>query len=214
MSFTRLKTSKTTPSRVQVLLEGQIEMQFRDIHTMLRLPMPTQEHQLWAGCNFAAANSLFALVSGLSALEENNLDTKGISGKKFIDTMKRYYPWDLQPTESDTTPHGISGTIKHLYGYFRNPLAHSLGIKSDGNYLIVVEKEPLLESEIEQLEQIGSSPGAAIKYSPMTAHNQPIEMIVLDIPNFYWGVREMLYRMTMDVTLMAKVENNLTQLGL
>lgn len=212
MSFIALRIAESTPAEISRLIEDQIRMQFNDVHTMLRLPIP--ESTLLAGCNFAAANSLLALISGLSALLTPNFDTTTISGTKFTGVMKNYYPWDIQPTEGDTTPHGIDGTIDQLYRYFRNPLAHSLGIKTRGNYLVSIEKSPLSESAIEQLESKASSPGPAITYSPIRLNDEDIEQIALNVPNFYWGVREMLHRMTQDSQLMKDVQSNLKRVGL
>lgn len=154
-------------------------MQFGDVHTMLRLPMPGSA--LDAGCNFAAANWLLALISGLSALLTPDFDTRRISGDKFNEVLKKYYPWDIQRPERDTTPHGIDGTIGHLYDYFRNPLTHSLGIKTKGNYLVTVEKSPLSESDIERLEKSAASPGPAIIYARIRIKGEDIEQIRLNV---------------------------------
>jgi hypothetical protein len=193
------------------MINDQIEMQFKDAHSMLRLPVP--QSALEAGCNFAGANCLLSLISGLSSLLTPAFDTSRISGRKFGEVMKTYYPWDIQPTVGDTAPHGIDGTITHLYQYFRNPLAHSLGIKTKGNYLVRIEKGPLSESDIEQLENNTSSPGPAISYSPITISGENIEKIGLNVPYLYWGVREMLHRMTQDGRLMRSVESNLQNAG-
>jgi hypothetical protein len=42
------------------LLEIQVDMQFADVHSMLRLP----QGELEAGCNLALANVLFTLIRG------------------------------------------------------------------------------------------------------------------------------------------------------
>ena len=212
MSFVALRIAVSTPSEVLSLINNQIRMQFEDVHTMLRLPMP--EQTLSAGCNFAGGNSLLALISGLSALLTPNFVTSGNSAGKFKEAMKSYYPWDVQPTEGDTTPHGIEGTIDHLYGQFRNPLAHSLGIKTKGNYLVKIEKGPFSESDIEQLERSTTSPGPAVIYAPIRINGEDIEQIRLNVANLYWGVREMLQRMTQDNTLMKQVQSNLKRAGL
>jgi len=213
MSFVALNIARETPPEFSRLIENQIAMQFNDVHTMLRLPMP--EQALEAGCNFTAANSLLALISGLSALLTQDLDTTNVgSGKMFKKVMKGYYPWDIQPTEADTTPHGIDGTIEQLYKYFRNPLAHSLGIKTKGNYLVTVEKSPLSEPDIELLERSTVPPGPAVIYAPVRINGEDIEQIGLNVANLYWGVRKMLQRMTQDDALMKQVQSNLKRAGL
>lgn len=202
MTYQPLVLSPTTPPVVQRFIRGQLDMQFHDIHCMLRLPL--LEHDLGAGCNFASANVLLAIVSGVSALLTSSLDTTGKSGALFKKILLDYYPWDVQSPEGSV----VERSIDHLYQYFRNPLAHSLGIKTKGNFQVAVAKtkEGLSEADIEQLENSLSSPGSAISYTPITLNNEQIERITLNIPSFYWGVREMVKRFSGDASQMQKTE--------
>lgn len=186
-------------------------MQFRDVHVMLRLPVEGEDWEP-AGCNFAATNTLLAIVSGLSVLMTPNLSGKGKSEAWFKGALSKYYPWDLQPTEGDTTPHGICGTINHLYTQFRNPLAHSLGLKQEGNYRVQIEKDALSENEIEQIESSASAPGAAVAYHPSSEGQDGPEAIILNVANLYWGVRVMLKRMTEDKQLMQDLGSKLANI--
>jgi len=101
-----------------------------------------------------------------------------------------------------------------LYDYFRNPLAHSLGIKTKGNFLVVITKNGLSEETIERLEQSQFSPGPAIVYTPITIKNEQIEQITLNVANFYWGVREMLKRLSSSTNQMQKTEQNMKSQGM
>ena len=208
MSYQPLTLDEKTPSVVERFVRQHLEMQFHDIHCMLRLPLP--ELDIKAGCNFAAANSLLSLVSGLSAFLTENIDTSGNSGSKFKEVLQSYYPWDLQPPVNSTKERSVD----HLYEYFRNPLAHSLGLRSKGNFLIVIAKGNLSEQEIEKLEQSATPHAQAIEYTPITLNNEQIEQITLYVEYFYWGVREMLKRLSMDAVQMQKTEQGLKSLGL
>lgn len=176
MAYQLLVLSPTTPPVVQRFIRSQVDMQFHDIHCMLRLPL--LEHDLGAGCNFASANVLLAIVSGLSALLTSSLDTSGKSGVLFKRILLDYYPWDVQPPQGSA----IKRSIDHLYQYFRNPLAHSLGIKTKGNFQVAVAKtkDGLSEADIERLENLLSSPGSAISYTPIIINNEQIERITLN----------------------------------
>jgi len=207
MSYQPLAIDSKTPSVVERFVRQNLDMQFNDVHCMLRLPLP--EIDLVAGCNFAAANSLLALVSGISSLLTNNLDTTGKSKLVFKKILSDYYPWDVQPPLGSTK----EKSIDHLYDYFRSPLAHSLGIKVRGNFLVVVAKNSLTETEIENLELSQSSPGPAIVYTPIILNNEQIEQITLNVANFYWGVREMMRRLTIDTNQMQKTERNMQSQG-
>ena len=208
MSYQPLTLDEKTPSVVERFVRQHLEMQFHDIHCMLRLPLP--EVDIKAGCNFAVANSLLSLVSGLSAFLTENIDTSGNSGSKFKEVLLNYYPWDLQPPVNSTKERSVD----HLYEYFRNPLAHSLGIRSKGNFLIVIAKGNLSEQKIEKLEQSTIPQAQAIEYTPITLNNEQIERITLYVEYFYWGVREMLKRLSMDAAQMQKTEQGLKSLGL
>ena len=208
MSYQPLSLDAKIPTVVERFVRQHLEMQFHDIHCMLRLPIP--ELDIKAGCNFAVANSLLSLVGGLSAFLTENIDTSGNSGSKFKEALLNYYPWDLQFPVNATKERSVD----HLYEYFRNPLAHSLGLRCKGNFLIVIAKGILSEQEIENLEQSTIPHAQAIEYTPITLNNERIEQITLYVEYFYWGVREMLKRLSMDTQQMQKTEQGLKSLGL
>ena len=207
MSYHPLVLDLKTPPVVESFVRRHLDMQFNDLHCMLRLPL--YEFGLDAGCNFAAANSLLAFVSGLSVLLTNNLSASGQSENLFKKILLNYYPWDLQLPESSL----IERCIDHLYDYFRNPLAHSLGIRTKGNFLVTIAKNSLAEAAIERLEQIQSSPGPAVSYTPIRLNGENIEQITLEVANFYWGVRGIVRRLSADAQQMLRAERDLKSLG-
>jgi len=207
MSYQQIECDAATPTVVKNFIRSRVDMQFADIHCMLRLPII--EINLHSGCNFAAANSLLSLISGLSVLLTDNLNTSGQSEIKFKEVLSKYYPWNLQPPRNSD----VYRTIDHLYKFLRNPLAHSLGIKPEGNFLVTIRKDPLNESEIEKLEYSDNPPGTAITYSPININGENIEMISLDIPAFYWGVRKMVELLTADTSQIIKTAQSLESKG-
>ena len=93
MAYVDLQIDAATPELVKDFIRFQVDMQFHDIHCMLRLPLP--EPGLNAGCNFAAANTLLILVSGISTVLYKQT---GDSGKRFIRALEDCYPWDCEPS--------------------------------------------------------------------------------------------------------------------
>jgi hypothetical protein len=119
MAYYPIQPNPNTPSIVADFIAHLVDMQFHDVHCMLRLPIP--EHQLAAGCNFAATTYLLALISGLSSV----LYTQhGRPGGRFKTLMRGFYPWEDEP--SGGFPNKAALPI--LYELFRNPLTHTLGL--------------------------------------------------------------------------------------
>lgn len=210
MAYIPTPINPNTPPRVATFIRKHLDMQFADIHSMLRLPFPDMNGL--GGCNFAAANSLLAFVSGFAAMLTKDMDTTGQSGKLFKQILKDYYPWNVQPPFNNGD---LDKTIDHLYELFRNPLSHSLGLRKKGNFLVTIAKESgMSESNIERLEQQSSPPTQAMEYSPIEINGEMIEQVILYIGPMYWGVRQMLTRMTTDIHLMKDVDSALESLGL
>lgn len=207
MSYKLLALDQNTPQIVEQFIRNSVDMLFHDVHCMLRLPI--REVDLEAGCNFSVANALLDLISGFSSLLTPNFDTTRDSGNQFKEILRNYYPWDLQPPVGNTQERAIDD----IYKYFRNPLTHSLGLKTEGNYLVMIDKNSISETNIEQLEQSASSPGPAITYLPITLKNEEIEQITLNAPNFYWGVRRTLTNLSADNQRMQDIANGLVRHG-
>src|SRR5436853_7387096 len=121
MTYHPLNPHPDTPDLVKRFLRDHVDMQFHDVHVMLRLPM--YEYGLDAGCNFASVNILLALVSGMSSV----LYTTNLRGdaNHFQGVLKGHYRWS---EELQTPPVGSSVTkqdgAKILYEVLRNPLVH------------------------------------------------------------------------------------------
>jgi len=210
MAYTPVSIHKDTPARVRKFIEQHLDTQFADIHAILRLPFSDMNGL--GGCNFAAANSLLAFVSGFAAMLTKDMNTIGKSRDLFKKILKNFYPWDVQPPRNGGD---ISRTIDHLYDLFRSPLSHSLGLRKKGNFLVTIAKEEAMsEAAVEKLERKDNPPAQAIEYSPIKINGESIEQIHLYIGPMYWGTRQMLAKMTADSRLMQNVDSALKSLGL
>jgi hypothetical protein len=93
MAYQQIQISDQTPEILRRFIREHIDMQFGDVHCMLRLPMP--EVGLTHGCNFAATSILLNLISGLSTVFYKR---EGSAGARFRGLLREFYPWDLQPS--------------------------------------------------------------------------------------------------------------------
>ena len=112
---------------VSDFVEKHLSMQFGDVRSMLRLPLP--ERGIEDGCNFAVATVLCSLISGISEslfmpqnpIQENCKREKEWigSGQTFKQLMRNFYPWESGEKKKKKTD--------VLYYFLRNPLTHALG---------------------------------------------------------------------------------------
>jgi len=157
-----IQINPTIPDAVKRLIQGAVEDQFNDVHSMMMLP----------NCNFAATAILVNLISGMSTIFYGQ---DGGSGARFKNVLKDFYPWDLQP--SNNAPREV--VIECLYDTVRNPLAHSLGVQTQeakgrrGQPTHVIVKKPsgksfgygkpgLPQDLLEQLERSLVPPGPTL----------------------------------------------------
>ena len=180
----------------QNLIQQQLDMQVADVHTMMRLPID-DDPGLRAGCNLAAAQVLLSVVSGVSVtlFKRDTLGQRGISGRMFKELLAIYYPWD-QEIEASGRRFGADGAAD-LYNLFRNPLVHALGVvdtdtNEDGRRLMVA-KAPMQPVELYELETAGSRQERWL--DPTIELNG--RTVILRIPSLYWGVREMIDRVSL-----------------
>jgi len=181
-----LKINTATPEHTRRLIQ-HLDMLLKDVHAMFRLPL--KEEGLTAGCNFAAAVFLLEIIGGIST---TLFQGTGRSGQKFKTVVQDYYPWDLEGRPDRAK------AAKELYQFFRNPLAHALGMggKKGG-----IGKQGFPEDQLEKLELSTSAP-----LNP-TLQSMPAEDILsLSVDSLYWGVRVMITRLTDDIAMMTKTE--------
>jgi hypothetical protein len=207
MAYHQLVLAPHTPQPVVDFIRRHVDMQFHDVHVMLRLPL--LEYELDAGCNFASGSWLLTLIGGLSTVIYKQT---GDAGERFIESLVRYYPWKDEPEP----PQGVSARegAHLLYDLFRNPLEHALGVSTErsgsGRETIIrlqrrnnpldlnIVKGALSEEQIENLELAPTRPD----YAQATIVKRAGRKDLL-VAGLYWGVRQMVYQLTSDHNVMA-----------
>lgn len=201
MPYKPLDIDPSTPTRVKQLIGSVENHYFSDIHTMLKLPRP--ERRLTAGCNFTIAQVLAAAISGLSVTLYAHSDG---SGQRFKSLLVNYYPWNREPPSAVTPQRGA----ETVYGVFRNPLTHDLGLdleKRAKTPQVKIKRlasknktTGLSERQITLLESTAHRPrmSAAVTIRP--------DATVLLVEALYWGTRCMVETITRDSARMATAD--------
>ena len=194
-----LAIDATAPARVKSLIRALDHHYLSDVHTMLRLPDPDQG--LTVGCNFAIAQVLAAAVSHA-----------GGSGVRFKGLLEDYYPWLLE--SGNVVLPQVGANV--IYSVIRNPLTDDLGLdlenKRQGQKIKLKrlvtdnERKGLPEKFIEQLE----TPNRPSPMSPTVTVGSR-ETVVL-VEGFYWGVRQMVERLSRDMSRMQAAETFLASI--
>jgi hypothetical protein len=198
------------------LVAQQIDMQFADLHAMMRLPM--DEVMPNVGCNLATAVHAFNLVTGASVLFYNSSpqSLRGDprkNGSRFKQVLTKYYPW----SKADCEQEGFTekGTAKALWEWARNPLVHSLGVgknhhalpgatkAKDQPLLVRFSKGPLSADQVQYLATTRD-----VDNHPDLAWTVVLNQDVLDLNviTFCWGIHELLRRLFEDEDQAAKAE--------
>ena len=188
MAYQPFQLPPNTPEQVSRFIGERLEPHLIDVHTMLRLPIGTDDG-LRGGCNFSAAQILFAVIGGVSATlyEPKDPGDRDESGKLFKQVLDMHFPWDSEPNGAIT---GMAAA-SILYDLYRNPLVHGLGLKPDHRGLkLKVAKGPLSETEIEELEQSLVRPPS---WGP-TLREEGAKKVLL-VKGLYWGVRQMVCKL-------------------
>jgi len=197
MTYRPLTLAPRTPAGVKLIVRSLEDHFFRDVHTMLRLPEPTQG--LTAGCNFAIAQVLAAAVSGISVTLFSHT---GGSGARFKALLKDLYPWSLEPGNTVTPQDGADA----IYSLIRNPLSHDLGLdleKKRKTQKVLIKRlvtdngrRGLPERLIARLEERDR----AMTMSPTVTIGAGKTILLVEA--FYWGVRRMVEDLSQDAPRM------------
>jgi hypothetical protein len=186
---------------VSSFVRRQLDMQFDDLRTMMRMPLPTIG--LTGGCNFACAVAICNLVAGVAkVLYQKPPGMSGV-GDGFVALMIQYYPWQ------QTEPKERNAEI--LYNFVRNPLVHSLGaaIKRDQRQdEVVIAKSAMSEADLERLETSIDYP-AGVSLAVATDGNRH----TIWIAALYWGFLQLFRALCRDANQMNYAEARLRELG-
>lgn len=199
MPYRPLATTRA-PKSIRDFVAKHIDMQFADVHAMLRLPLDGDG--LEAGCNFACVSSLCGLIAGASTIFYSQ---SGSNAGRFKGVLNDYYPWRLQPKGGATQ----SESVAAIYSDYRNPLAHAWAVSTkevgkhpnkrvimDGSAKVLgVVKQALTEEAVAELET--STSRAPSWLTPVVVRNAAGGFDLYP-HSLYWGTRRMVERLTRD----------------
>lgn len=194
-----------TPRAIRKFVQDVVDTHLRDAHAMLRLPRP--EVGIAEGCNFAISCVLMNVISGLSVvLYAPPADGKS-TGRRFRQAVRAFYPWDTEP--ADAIRNGTTGG-RILYRVFRNSLVHGLGFQ---------DPEPAVPTVVTRMPGPGMSEDALRTLEDATARPDFLRDVPtlrtgagrteLNAEALYWGVRQVVFRLTADTARVAAAEGYL-----
>lgn len=201
MGYIQLMLDPEPGPRVVHLIRRLEDHYFRDIHAMLRLPAP--EIEVIPGCNFAIAQVLASVISGVSVTLYKH---SGSKGTRFRGLLIDYYPWSEEPQVHEN----VEMYAKLIYTVVRNPLTHDLGLDLETRrrtQKVIIKRLTTnqrrcghTESGVEALEMI-TRPR---RMSP-TIKIEPNRVVLL-VEAFYWGIRKMILNLNSDRQRIANAE--------
>jgi hypothetical protein len=205
-----------TYTNVFSFVRDHLSMQFGDIRSMMRLPLPALgvDH----ACNFAAVATLCNLISGISVsqfipVNPSTTDKKAKkhwigTGDAFKALLEEFYPWLPGEIGKDRA--------KVLYDLFRNPFAHALGVHGKTHYKIKITRMILKDGggnvtglEDGQLQVIESSPNRPA-WLPLGLSGSGTQWDLV-VEGFYRDVFHMLWSLARDRGQMTKAEERFSK---
>jgi hypothetical protein len=201
MAYIPLTLDPEPGHRVRSLIRRLEDHYFRDVHAMLRLPLPAVG--ITPGCNFAIAQILASVVSGVSVTLYKH---HGSAGARFKGVLEDYYPWADEPQARADN----SEVARLIYSLVRNPLTHDLGLDLEAKARTekVVVKRILTDHRSRGHSEAGIEALEAMdrprRLSPTIEREDG--RVVLLVDAFYWGIRKMLLNLNADRSRMRAAE--------
>lgn len=192
-------TDLSSYPRVQEFVRIHLDMQFNDVRSMMRLPLP--ELGMTGGCNFAAAAVLCNLVAGLAKVLYGRSKGQPGTGDGFVAILLEFFPWQRRENRRKKA--------EALYEIVRNPLVHSLAVfttPAQRASRLGIGKGSLSESQLQSLETAQRRPPGL----PLPVTNRGSRYKV-NVPSLYWGVFQLFQRLANDRDQMTKAEVRLSQ---
>ena len=198
-----------TPPAVRAFIRQVTDVYLADIHAMLRLPRP--EVNITEACNFSIVAVLMNAISGVSVVLYEPPPNRQATGRKFMETVREFYPWDTEPLGALNNA-GEAAEI--LYRSFRNPMAHAFGFQDpEPTGALSVTRFPgpgLAEGDLEAIETSGGRPTQKLRGAPTLVRDPATQALSLNVECFYWGVRDLVRRVTANAGRMAAAEAHLS----
>jgi hypothetical protein len=151
------------------------------------------------GFNFACANLLCDLLSGISVTVYQPASTKIGAGGAFKSLLlSPFFPWE--PGDSYKDKKEMAGA---LYGLFRNPLSHAIGVDEEPGLRITIGKlpKPLSKRELAQMEKSPTRP-ASIKPALAGSNKQ----WALSVEGLHYAVFRLFWNLAQDTAQMNAAE--------
>jgi hypothetical protein len=166
------------------LCREHFDMQIEDVRVLLRMPKAGYP----AGCNFAAVAVLFNLIGGVSVCfyrASPKALTNGDRGRRFKNVLVDFFPW----------PTGVAAKdgADVFYKFGRNPMAHALALDVPDAPDIGINKGPLSERRIFELEDATALP----TWAPAALRQQGSDYEI-GVAGLYWGFHRMLRGLLVD----------------
>jgi hypothetical protein len=196
------------------LVRVQVDMQFADLRTLLRLPV--EGHGLTGGCSLTTASLAFNLIAGFSVLffdsSRDALTQRGERSARFRQVLGRYYPWSEDNIDRDDA-------VLALYEWARNPLSHSLGVTKDRRAFpgapevegrpvaVMLAKMPLSEKAVDEVATARQRPSWMGPTLEMVDGALDINVVTLA-----WGTHEVLRRLFEDAEQADRAEHTAREL--
>ena len=194
------------PNSIRDFIATHVDMQFADVHAMLRLPLDRGRNG--AGCNFACVSTLCGLIAGASTIFYSQT---GSNGERFKGVLNDYYPWRTQPkggvSQAEASPLSTPTTETRLRMPGRFPPGRSGDIRTSGSSwtanakVLGVVKQALTEQAIAALET--PSGRAPSWLTPVVVRNAAGGFDLYP-HSLYWGTRRMVEALTRDRTRMQQ----------
>lgn len=173
---------------VREFVAARVDLYLRDVHAMLRLPLPAVGVE--AGCNFAIAEMLCAVIAGLSRIF---VPTEKGAGAAFKAVLAAY-PLQHEPAGV----HPLAEIPEQLYTIYRCNVVHSLGMnihwcgRSKRHEIqplgtTKIQRMHASMSEAQLLELEGDS--RPVWLGPTMELNGRTRL--LNVEALYWGVRRL-----------------------
>jgi hypothetical protein len=184
MPYHPLQLGDHVPGELRQFIANTHEPYLSQVHLLLSSALPGTDDAPGNQFQLSAAVMLLCVIaetaSTLSLIEKR-------SGERFVLTMERFYPWDLDP------PQGLVpvGAAHVLYKVFRNPLVHTSTAPPRRQRVVKIGSVFPNPKRIEEIETMIERPGQSSVVREGHKH-------VLWVDTLYWGVREMIRRTTAD----------------
>ena len=174
---------------VHKFVKDHLSMLFEDVRGII----------VQRGFNFACANLLCDLLSGLSVTVYQPANTNIGTGKAFKALLlSPFFPWEPKDSQKDKEEKADA-----LYDFIRNPLTHAIGVDDNPGLDITIGKKPkpLAKRELAQMEKSPTRP-ANIKPAIAGSGNK----WALSVEGLHYAVFRLFWNLAHDTAQMDAAE--------